>query len=119
MFLREFVLGNNSTGLVNGSTVVGGEDPALEGDILSGGGVIFYGSGTTASSLVAPSASLASWASFLATATLTSTIPSTSSDPTSPLENASQTNGATARKGVDVLTIVRWAMIVSIIGMFA
>ena len=69
-FLREFVLGSNQTGLLlPNSTTVGGEDPELAGDILPGTDVVFYGSGTTASSSIAPSASVAAWASFLATFT--------------------------------------------------
>jgi carboxypeptidase D len=74
-FLREFVLGSNRTGLLlpNSKDVVGGEDPKLAGDIIPGTSVIFYGSGTTASSTIAPSASLAAWASFLATVTATPT----------------------------------------------
>ena len=71
VFLREYVIGSNTTGLVlpNSTVVVGGEDPEYAGDIIPGTPVIFYGSSTTVSSTVAPSASLASWASFLATAT--------------------------------------------------
>ncbi|KIM76059.1 hypothetical protein PILCRDRAFT_826709 [Piloderma croceum F 1598] len=68
-FIREFVLGSNSTGLVDHNFVVGGEDPKLGGDIIPGTSVIFYGSSTTASSSVAPSSALANWASFLATYT--------------------------------------------------
>lgn len=70
-FLREFILGSNTTGLLrpNSTTVIGGEDPQLAGDIIPGNSAIFYGSVTTESSAVAPSASFASWASFLATVT--------------------------------------------------
>ena len=70
-FLREFVLGSNTTGLLlpNSTTPIGGEDPQLAGEILPGNPTIFYGSATTESSTVAPSANFASWASFLATAT--------------------------------------------------
>ncbi|KZP13619.1 alpha/beta-hydrolase [Athelia psychrophila] len=73
VFLREFILGTNTTGLLlpNATTPIGGQDAALAGDIVPGGSVIYYGSGTTASSTVAPSASFAAWASYLATATLT------------------------------------------------
>ena len=74
VFLREFVLGNNSTGLVvNGTdgnvTVVGGEDSIYQNDYIPGTNVIFYGSGTTVSSVVAPSASVSAFYSFLQTAT--------------------------------------------------
>ncbi|KIK64583.1 hypothetical protein GYMLUDRAFT_981785 [Collybiopsis luxurians FD-317 M1] len=71
VFLREFILGSNQTGLVEGNHVVGGEDPVLAEDVMPGTTAIFYGSGTTASSLIVPSETLASWSSFLATATAT------------------------------------------------
>ncbi|KAE9402737.1 alpha/beta-hydrolase [Gymnopus androsaceus JB14] len=71
VFLREFILGSNKTGFIDGTHAVpvGGEDPVLAEDVMSGTTVIFYGQGTTASSLVVPSETLASWSSFLATAT--------------------------------------------------
>ncbi|KAJ6607825.1 alpha beta-hydrolase [Mycena sp. CBHHK59/15] len=76
VFVREFVLGSNTTGLVdsNAGTVVGGEDSALAGDVMPGGTVIYYGDGdsaTTSLSTVVPSATLASWEQFIATATAT------------------------------------------------
>ncbi len=61
------------TGFVNGTDVVGGEDPALAEDVMPGTTAIFYGQGTTASSFIVPSETLASWSSFLATATATTT----------------------------------------------
>ena len=73
VFLREFILGSNATGLVNGTDVVGGEVVALGGDVLPGNTVIFYGLGTTASSTAVPGPTLASWDSFIATATATTT----------------------------------------------
>jgi carboxypeptidase D len=76
VFLREFILGSNTTGLVEDTSgdgdevvVVGGEDPVLADDVLPGTNVIFYGSGTTASSLVIPSETFASWSRFIATVT--------------------------------------------------
>ncbi|KAJ3836137.1 alpha/beta-hydrolase [Lentinula raphanica] len=71
VFLREFILGTNSTGSVEGTHVIGGEDPVLAEDVMPGTTAIFYGHGTTASSLIVPSETLASWSSFLATATAT------------------------------------------------
>ncbi|KAJ7474691.1 alpha/beta-hydrolase [Mycena latifolia] len=73
-FVRDFVLGSNTTGLVdnNAGSVAGGEDPKLQQDILPGNTVIFYGdgdSGKTTLSTVVPSATLAAWNGFLATAT--------------------------------------------------
>ncbi|KAJ7769354.1 alpha/beta-hydrolase [Mycena metata] len=75
VFVREFVLGSNQTGLVNSNgTVVGGENSALAADAMPGGTVIFYGNGdsaTTSLSTAAPSATVAAWDKFLATATAT------------------------------------------------
>ncbi|KAJ7479835.1 alpha/beta-hydrolase [Mycena latifolia] len=76
VFIREFVLGSNTTGLVdsNTGTVVGGEDPALAMDVMPGGTVIYYGDGSagkTTASTVVPSATIASWEQFIATATAT------------------------------------------------
>ncbi|KAJ7627947.1 alpha/beta-hydrolase [Mycena polygramma] len=76
VFVREFILGSNKTGLVDIDTgsVFGGEDPALAADAMPGGLAIFYGDGdsaTTSLSTVAPDATLASCASFIATATST------------------------------------------------
>ncbi|KAF7361135.1 Alpha/beta-hydrolase [Mycena sanguinolenta] len=76
VFVREFVLGSNQTGLVNNGTgsVVGGESAPLEADVMPGGLAIFYGDGnfaTTTASTIAPSATLAAWSEFIATATTT------------------------------------------------
>ncbi|OJT10630.1 Carboxypeptidase sxa2 [Trametes pubescens] len=88
VFLREFVLGTNSNGTVEGSHVVGGEDAALSGDYLPGGTEIFYGSSTTASTSTVPSATIAAWNSFVATALPSGSVPGKSS---------SASNGVTAR----------------------
>ncbi|KAJ6602734.1 Alpha/Beta hydrolase protein [Mycena vulgaris] len=83
VFVSEFVLGSNTTGLVSSSgTVVGGEDPALAVDVMPGFNVIYYGDGdsaTTSLSTFVPSATLASWEQFIATATATALVPSSSS----------------------------------------
>ncbi|KDQ51766.1 hypothetical protein JAAARDRAFT_40793 [Jaapia argillacea MUCL 33604] len=75
VFLREFILGSNPTGLVlnttRGSSVVGGENRLLAEDVLPGVDAIFYGSGRTASSAVAPSATIDRWQSFITTAAAT------------------------------------------------
>ena len=48
MFLPEFILGHNKTGLVVGNTsAISGENSTLEGDILHGGSLLFDGSATT------------------------------------------------------------------------
>jgi len=69
VFLREFVLGRNDTGLVKGKSVVGGENPDLAEFIQSGSAPIYTGAGTTEGSYVAPTATIASWDRFIATAT--------------------------------------------------
>ncbi|KAJ7933813.1 alpha/beta-hydrolase [Mycena leptocephala] len=71
VFLREFILGSNLTGYVDSATgpTIGGDDPKLVADVLPGNDAIFYGAGTTASSTVASSATIAAWESFIATAT--------------------------------------------------
>ena len=72
VFLREFVLGDNAMGTVReDGSVVGGEDPALAGAYLPGGGEIFYGSAKTEGTWTWPSATQAAWDKFIATATET------------------------------------------------
>lgn len=88
---------------------MGGEDSNLQGDILSGGGIIYYGQGTTASSTVAPSESLAAWAAFLATATLTSP----GSSHTGKDANSTQRSSAGA-VGMDITHIPLMVMLGSI-----
>lgn len=66
-------MGDNATGLVSsGGKVVGGENATLAAGVLPGQDVVFFGAGTTASSIIAPSATIASWNQFIATATATS-----------------------------------------------
>ena len=71
--MREFVLGDNKLGLVeeqNGHvTVIGGEDPALAGNYLSGGPDIYYGSYSTQGTVTYPSATVEAWDAHLETAT--------------------------------------------------
>ena len=64
--LREFVIGNNQTGLVQpDGSVVGGEDPNLRvGDILPGTPGILAGSGTATSLYFGPTASVEAWNVF-------------------------------------------------------
>lgn len=70
VFIREFVLGSNETGLVLNSTVIGGENSTLADDVLTGGDLLYYGSATTAGTTTIPQATLAAWESFISTATL-------------------------------------------------
>ncbi|KAI0695227.1 alpha/beta-hydrolase [Cytidiella melzeri] len=71
VMFREFILGNNQTGLLTNSstTAIGGEDPSLligPNNILPGESAILYGSGTATSLFMAPSATIAAWNSFFA-----------------------------------------------------
>jgi len=71
--VREFVFGNNETGLVTNTSsgsvdVVGGEECSLSGDILTGQLGIYYGSATTASTYFFPTATVKAWDKFIATA---------------------------------------------------
>ncbi|OBZ74243.1 Serine carboxypeptidase-like 21 [Grifola frondosa] len=72
-FIREFVFGNNETGLVTNSSgtisVEGGENSTLAEDVLPGQLGIYIGSGTTQSTYTFPSATIAAWQSFIATPT--------------------------------------------------
>ncbi|KAI0372590.1 alpha/beta-hydrolase [Pilatotrama ljubarskyi] len=74
--LREFILGNNRTGLVtnvNGAVnVLGGEDVALEVDAIPATAAIYVGSVTTQSTYEYPAATIAAWESYIATATVVS-----------------------------------------------
>jgi carboxypeptidase D len=69
VFVQQFVFGTNTTGLVNGTSIVGGEDSALAEDVLPGSDPIYYGSLTTQSSTVWPSATIAAWQAFIETET--------------------------------------------------
>jgi len=70
VFLREFILGNNTTGTVKGNTVVGGTQSKLGNLVQTARSAIFTGSGATQGSYVAPSKTIASWEKFIATATV-------------------------------------------------
>ncbi|KAJ7840852.1 alpha/beta-hydrolase [Mycena olivaceomarginata] len=65
-FVRDFVLGSNTTGLVdnNSGSVAGGEDPGLKADALPGNSAIYHWAskaGGAIASAVAPSATRAAW----------------------------------------------------------
>lgn len=102
VFLREFVLGNNQTGLVTNSSgnasVVGGENATLAGTVLPGQLGIFVGSGTTQSTYTYPSATIAAWDSFFASVT------STSASPT-------KTGGQGSTSGAGQSTISQWSVL--------
>jgi hypothetical protein len=68
VFLREFVLGSNDTGLVqDDNSVVGGEDPDFV-EIIPGRDEIFYGSGAVEATHVFPSETIQAWRDFMETA---------------------------------------------------
>ena len=52
-----------------GVTVIGGEDPSLGGEVMTGQAGIYYGSATTASTYFFPSATVAAWDAYVASAT--------------------------------------------------
>ncbi|KAF5373507.1 hypothetical protein D9757_010495 [Collybiopsis confluens] len=108
VFLREFILGSNMTGFVNGTQVVGGEDSALAEDVMPGTTAIFYGAGTTASSLIVPAPTLASWSSFLATATSVSVQNSTAT-------SVSVQNSARTANGLDQFRPLSYGATLSIL----
>ncbi|KAF7795041.1 hypothetical protein EIP86_006185 [Pleurotus ostreatoroseus] len=74
VLLREFILGNNETGLVTSfrghTSVVGGEDHNFAG-VLTGQSGIYYGSGTTQGTYTYPALTIAEWETFIAEATAT------------------------------------------------
>ena len=82
VFLRDFVLGSNETGLVTNSSgsvsVVGGENVTLAAPVLPGQLGIYKGSGTTQSTYTFPSATIAAWNSFFANVTAISALPGAS-----------------------------------------
>ncbi|KAF7378053.1 Carboxypeptidase [Mycena sanguinolenta] len=97
-FVRDFVLGSNTTGLVdsNSNTVSGGEDGNLKADALPGNSAIFHWASQTGgaiASAVAPSATLAAWSAFIATET--AALPA--SGPSSTGSTPQQKNAAVGR----------------------
>ncbi|TFK31890.1 Alpha/Beta hydrolase protein [Crucibulum laeve] len=68
-FLREFVFGTNTTGMVISSggnvSVTGGEDGPLIGDIIQGSDEIFYGKEGATSTFTFPSATTEAWNNFI------------------------------------------------------
>lgn len=66
-FLREFVLGNNTTGLVTDSNTpaLGGENPEYAVNTLAEGPEVYQGSYTTTSTYYFPSATVARWDKYV------------------------------------------------------
>ncbi|OAX36453.1 alpha/beta-hydrolase [Rhizopogon vinicolor AM-OR11-026] len=73
VLMREFIFGNNQTGLVTNTsgkvTVVGGEVSSNE--IMTGQAAIYYGSATTESTYYFPTATVEAWNAYIATTTST------------------------------------------------
>jgi len=66
-FLREFILGNNPTGLVTDANTpaVGGEDPQYAVNTLAEGPEIYQGSYTTTSTYLFPTETVARWNEYV------------------------------------------------------
>ncbi|OSD08204.1 alpha/beta-hydrolase [Trametes coccinea BRFM310] len=79
ILLREFILGNNQTGLVTMSdetvSVIGGESSSLAVDAIPGQLGIYEGSFSTTSTYTYPSATIAAWNRYIATATANTVTP--------------------------------------------
>jgi carboxypeptidase D len=71
--VREFIFGNNQTGLVTNTsgsvTVIGGEVSSLANEIMIGQAGIYYGSATTESTYYFPTATVEAWNAFFSTST--------------------------------------------------
>ena len=72
--VREFIFGDNSTGLVTTTSsgtvvVIGGEEPSLGNEIMHGQAGIYYGQATTTSTYFFPSATVEAWDAYMVTAT--------------------------------------------------
>lgn len=100
---REFILGNNQTGLVTNTslTAVGGENPSLllgANNILPGESSILFGSGTATSEFVAPSATIEAWQTFFASV-VSSESAATASASTKSNQTEVNSNGASTKFG--------------------
>ncbi|OAX36451.1 alpha/beta-hydrolase [Rhizopogon vinicolor AM-OR11-026] len=74
VLVREFIFGNNQTGLVTNTsgkvTVVGGEVSSLANEIMTGQAAIYYGSAMTESTYYFPAATVKAWNAYIQTATI-------------------------------------------------
>ncbi|KAJ7058539.1 alpha/beta-hydrolase [Mycena amicta] len=114
VFLREFVLGKNTTGLLDSSTgsVVGGEESTLAADFMPGNTVIYYGSGEdgiTTLSTVVPSATIAAWEQFLENGAAAGA----SASPTDVNAKGAAARGFQTKSGVLVgVVVLVWSLLV-------
>ena len=67
VFLREFILGNNQTGLVTSSSTpaIGGEVSSLANGYLPGNSVVFGGSISTTTTFTYPAPTISAWNAFV------------------------------------------------------
>ncbi|KAK0488998.1 Alpha/Beta hydrolase protein [Armillaria novae-zelandiae] len=103
---RDFIFGNNETGLVDGNRVVGGEESTLAIDILPGGDEIYYGAGATQSTYVFPSATRSAWEAFIQTATAAAGVTLTSQNDGHSIQQLGSAN--TFGWAVSIITILCW-----------
>ncbi|KAF7795039.1 hypothetical protein EIP86_006183 [Pleurotus ostreatoroseus] len=114
---REFIFGNNQTGLVTNSSgavsVVGGENATLAAEVLPGQLEIFVGSGTTQSTYTFPSATVAAWDTFLfaETANATVTASATGTGAGGPTQSPGATQSGAERVRYSVLVLVSCAFL--------
>ncbi|KAL5537214.1 hypothetical protein ACEPAF_1037 [Sanghuangporus sanghuang] len=126
VLFREFILGNNSTGLVTnssaGESVVGGEDPLLlVGDILPGESAILFGSGTATSVFVAPSATIASWEAFFASvqsADAAAASATSASSASGAVDPSTSSAGARGSVGVSRINLVDQVVFMALVGFY-
>ncbi|KAF7799721.1 hypothetical protein EIP86_010963 [Pleurotus ostreatoroseus] len=111
-FVREFLLGNNQTGLVqssNGSvTVVGGENPSLQQLVIPGQAGIAYGSMTTEGLTTWPTATVAAFESYVGIESITGTDniqPTTTSSSTSG-SSSGKTSAGLSSKHIDMTIVI-------------
>ena len=114
--LRDFILGNNQTGLVTNTssgtvTVVGGENQTLAGTVHPGQLGIFVGSGTTQSTYTFPSATVAAWNTFLFAETANATVTASATGTGGPTQSPSTTQSGAWRAEYSVSVLVSCALL--------
>ncbi|KAI0675837.1 alpha/beta-hydrolase [Trametes maxima] len=116
VLLREFILGNNRTGLVTKTAggalaVLGGEDAALAVDAILGQAGIFVGSVAPSATFMYPAGTVAAWEKFIATATATILPPSKSAV----IVGAAAVNDAGSLLGASVTAVLAGFSLVSLL----
>ncbi|KAI0642261.1 alpha/beta-hydrolase [Trametes meyenii] len=110
VLVREFIFGNNQTGLVTNTSgtvsVIGGESSSLAVDAIPGQLGIYLGSGTTESTYTYPSATIAAWNNYIVTATAISNKAATGASPSG--------NGAVSTIGLcSVTATFLWGLVMT------